>query len=151
MTMGSQARSNTDAAQTPLDISATVSVQVPPTFSLASPDSFRLIDLPVELRFQVYEYLVVVGKVFYTLDPYAVHTNDQDVDQDKYKIRSLAISRVPRAMYNEVEGVYATSNFSVLPHQFYLYTPFNGNPWCMCSKGLSSEILLRVSSISVWR
>jgi hypothetical protein len=87
-------------------------------------DTFRFLDLPVELRCQVYEHFVVVGKVFYTPDDYAVMTEKRFNDWESYKAPHLQILRVCKEIHNEAEDVYLSKNLFVLPDFFAYHAPF---------------------------
>jgi len=81
-------------------------------------------DLPTELRVMVYEELVVVGKVFYTPDAYAVANEKRFKHWTSYRAPSLAILRVSKQVHNEAEEVYLGKNLFVLPDQCTTREPF---------------------------
>ena len=76
---------------------------------------FRFLDLPPELRINIYEHLVVVGKVFYTPDDYAVANKVRLKDWKSYQTPSLGILRVCKQIHDEAEEVYLGKNLFVLP------------------------------------
>jgi len=55
---------------------------------------FRFPDLPVELRVMVYEELVIVGKVFYTPDTYAVENEARFEDWESYPVSNTHVRTV---------------------------------------------------------
>ena len=81
----------------------------------ADEQPFRFLDLPTELRCQVYEYLVVVGKVFYTPDDYAVMNEKRFKDWNSYRAPDLTILRICKQTHNEAEELYLSKNMFVLP------------------------------------
>ena len=80
--------------------------------------AFRFMDLPVELRLEVYKHLVVVGKVFYTPDEFYERAGPRFDQHRIYQPPMLSILRVSKAVYSEAEDVYLTQNLFVLPFQF---------------------------------
>lgn len=84
----------------------------------------RFMDLPMELRLQIYEYLVVVGKVFYIVNSDHTNTSIRLRDHAAYRKPSLAILRVSRQVREEAEDVYFTKNLFILPPNFYASSPF---------------------------
>jgi hypothetical protein len=87
-------------------------------------------DLPVELRDMVYEELVVVGKIFYTPDEYAVMTEKRFKDWKSYRVPCLAILRVSKQVHDEAEKVYLGKNLFVLPDQATSRQPFIQSVHC---------------------
>lgn len=74
-------------------------------------------DLAAELRVQVFEYLVVVGKIFYTPDEYDRDEGPIRFDGcDEHATPSLQLLRVCKQICDEAEDVYATKNLFVLPY-----------------------------------
>ena len=78
---------------------------------------FRFLDLPVELRVMVYKELVIVGKIFYTPDAYAVQNEKRFEDWKSYRTPELAILRTCKQVHDEAEEVYLGKNLFVLPDQ----------------------------------
>ncbi|KAG9206768.1 hypothetical protein G6514_000054 [Epicoccum nigrum] len=89
------------------------------TSTLSSPTTsdqpFRFIDLPTELRLQIYGYLVIVGKVFYKPDDDTVRSNLHRKDFRAYRKPDLSILRVSKAVSKEAEEIYLSQNLFVLP------------------------------------
>jgi hypothetical protein len=92
---------------------------------LRGKDTFRFLDLCTELRCQVYEHFVVVGKVFYTPDDYAVKTETRFKDCTLYKAPELQILRVCKQIHVEAEDMYLSKNLFVLPDFFMYHAPMN--------------------------
>jgi len=76
---------------------------------------FRFLDLPAELRICVYDCLVLVGKVFFTPDAYAVASEKRFKDWRSYRVPSLQILRVCKQVHGEAEELYLSKNLFVLP------------------------------------
>lgn len=75
--------------------------QILPQDSLYSTTAPLFFYLPLELRVQIYEYLVVVGKVFYTPDVYSAQTELKFGAMDAYRKPSLHRFRVCRQIHKE--------------------------------------------------
>jgi hypothetical protein len=103
------------------DSAATSSVMAT-TPALTSPSprdqTFRFLDLPAELRCQIYEYFVVVGKIFYSPDYYSVKNEKRFKDWEAYRTPELTILRVCKQMHSEAEEIYLSKNLFVLPDFF---------------------------------
>lgn len=84
---------------------------------------------------QIYEYRVVVGKVFYTPDVYSAQIELRFVAIDAYCKPSLHRFRVCKQIHNEAEVVYATKNLFVLSYHFNLRRPF-----CNLSNAIFNDI-----------
>jgi len=97
---------------------------------------FRFLDLPVELRVMVYEELVIVGKVFYTPDTYAVENEERFEDWESYRVPSLAILRTCKQVHGEAEKIYLAKNLFVLPDESTKRQPFVGTGLCHNAKSL---------------
>jgi hypothetical protein len=84
----------------------------------------RFLELPVELRIYVYEYLVLVGKVFFKPDDYTVANEKRFEDWKSYRVPSLQILRVCKKVHAEAEELYLSKNLFVLPDFFNTEEPF---------------------------
>lgn len=80
---------------------------------------FRFMDLPRELRINIYEELVVVGKIFYTPHWYTVSQSVRFEDHNKFRKPMLTILRVSHSVSKEAEEVYLTKSLFVLPPQWH--------------------------------
>ncbi|KAJ4345093.1 hypothetical protein N0V95_005940 [Ascochyta clinopodiicola] len=85
---------------------------------------FRFMDLPAELRLEIYKEIVVVGKVFYTPDRCSLSDFARFDDYQNYHKPWLSILRVSKAVHNEAEDVYLSQNLFVLPFDFARLLPF---------------------------
>lgn len=109
-----------------------------PTLIPASPDAFAplsgatrtapsgFLDIPVELRLMVYEYLVLVGKVFYVFTPGKIKTEKGDnfANWMDHAVPDLTIFRICKQVHAEAEALYLQKNLFVLPQWFHLQPPF---------------------------
>jgi hypothetical protein len=77
---------------------------------------FRFLDLPLELRTMVYEYVLVVGKVFYTPTERDLQTSVRFQDLHRYEAPQVQLLRVCKQVHEEAEPVYLAKNLFVLPH-----------------------------------
>lgn len=98
------------APMKPLTITACTSTTIP-----ANNQPFRFLDLPAELRCQIYEYFVVVGKIFYTPDLDSVRNEKRFNDWKMYPTPELTLLRVCKQVRNEAEEIYLAKNLFVLP------------------------------------
>lgn len=79
--------------------------------------SFRFLDSPHELRIQIYEYLVVVGKIFYSPGDIEIREGRHFHAWKQYRIPELSLLRVCKQLQKEAEYVYHTQNmFILLPY-----------------------------------
>ena len=89
---------------------------------------FRFMDLPAEMRVEIYKSLVVVGKVSYTPDWYELENSARFKDLDTTPVPSLTILRVSKVVHEEAEDVYLTQNIFVLPLCWGDMHPFEAKP-----------------------
>jgi hypothetical protein len=83
-------------------------------------------DRPVELRVQVYEELLVVGKVFYTPDHCDIEAGPVHLARWKaYAAPSLSILGVSKQIQNEAEPIYHSKNLFILPDFLHRRQPFS--------------------------
>ncbi|KAF2246737.1 hypothetical protein BU26DRAFT_567081 [Trematosphaeria pertusa] len=88
--------------------------------------AFRFLDLPIELRVQVYEVLLVVGRVFYTPDWFEQREGIRFTDMERYRKPEVQVLRVSKQIHAEAEEIYLAKNIFVLPHMWLVCHPFSG-------------------------
>jgi hypothetical protein len=88
-------------------------------------DSFRLFDLPIELRLHIYEEALVVGKIFYTPSAFDSQREARLKDWRQYHTPSVQLLRVCKRIHEEAEKVYLSQNLFVLPIHCGLHPPFS--------------------------
>jgi hypothetical protein len=88
---------------------------------------FQFLNLPTELRIEVYKKALVVGKVFYTPDHYDIRNGSRFNDYESYEIPSLSLLRVCKQIHHEAEYEYLSKNLFVLPSSFASLNPFSRN------------------------
>lgn len=99
-----------------------------PSSPTTSDQPFRFMDLPTELRLQIYGYLVVVGKVFYKPDDDSVLSSPRRFkDLRAYRKPDLSILMVSKAVHKEAEEVFLSQNLFVLPVQLERYFDDSGS------------------------
>jgi hypothetical protein len=118
--------------------------------------AFRFLDLPAELRVQIYEVLVVVGKVFFTPDWYEVEQSQRFTHWKDYRIPNLQVLRVCKQIYAEAADVYFAKNLFLLPPDYNLTYPFQhvekGDTSLQPHKGLrlfSTTGLQKIRNLSI--
>jgi hypothetical protein len=113
------------ADTTPSDPGTCPPPEVVAPVTTTKPDQpLRFLDLPIEIRLCIYEYFVVVGKVFYTPTELEKEEGSRFLDMDDYAVPSLTILRVNKQIHDEAERVYLSMNLFVLPLGFHLKQPF---------------------------
>ena len=88
---------------------------------------FCFLDLPVELRIEVYKKVLVVGKVFYTPDQHDIRNGSRFNDYESCEVLSLSLLRVCKQIHHEAEYEYLSKNLFVLPSSFAYMNPFYSN------------------------
>ncbi|KAL1648192.1 hypothetical protein SLS61_007064 [Didymella pomorum] len=112
----------------------------------------RFMELPAELRIEVYKLLAVIGKVFYTPDGYDL---GEGLSFEYYKdspTPSLTILRVSKAIHEEAEDVYLSQNTFVLPSAFDTMRPFDKSSEDRCAPHrqlFSDRALLKLKHVSL--
>jgi hypothetical protein len=95
---------------------------------------FRFLDLTAELRLQVYEYVLVTGKIFYTPDEYSQRTEPRFKHKGYYYRKpNYRLLRVYKQINAEAEEVYLSKNLFILPDYFFYREPINYNEREQCS------------------
>jgi hypothetical protein len=119
------------------------------TISAPEAQAFRFLDLPTELRVEIYEYVVVVGKIFYAPDWYDKREGPVRFhDCDKYAVPSLQLLRVCKQVQYEAENVYAAKNLFVLPYQFADAEPFMFSPVRGVRPLFSEAVVKKIKNLS---
>ena len=93
-----------------------------PAIYPTSAQPFHSMDLPVELRIQIYEPIVVVGNIFFRAEY-------SSSEYKAYHRPSLSILRVSKAVHHEAEETYLTENLFVLPSRFHDRMPYTSEEY----------------------
>lgn len=102
----------------------------------------------MEIRYQIYEKLIVVAKVFYNVDGLSFHNEDRARERSAYRRPDLAVLRVSKAVHKEAEGIYLSKNQFVLPLLFYTHQPFNTDDGAGSRKLFSTRALRVIKHVS---
>ncbi|KAF9700876.1 hypothetical protein EKO04_001160 [Ascochyta lentis] len=148
-----------DTPPSPLPATDSLELQATPSSELqATPSSelqaesitpSRFLELPAELRLQIYEELVVVGKVFYTPGYKSLKSYVRFKDYSNYTKPSLAILRVCKTTHKEAEDVYLSKNLFVLPPNFSLSQPFTNKQYFGHRPLFSTAAFARLKHVSI--
>jgi hypothetical protein len=102
--------------------------------------SCRFFDLSFELRLQIYEYLLIPGKVFFTPDEYSIRKEHRYKNKHGYQRPQLQLLRVCKQIHAEAEDVYLSKNLFVLPDYFVYHGPIVGSKVQNCSLVVDGHI-----------
>jgi hypothetical protein len=85
----------------------------------------HFLELATEIRLQIYSYLVVVGKVFYSPDDFTLVSDARFKGCFLYRKPELKLLRVCQQIHDEAEELYLSKNLFVLPDFFHFRNPIN--------------------------
>ncbi|KAF2273417.1 uncharacterized protein EI97DRAFT_503494 [Westerdykella ornata] len=100
---------------------------------------FRFLDLPLEIRFMIYEEVLVVGKVFYTPTDYDLSNGERCDNYQSFKKPELQLLKVCKRIHAEAEPIYLAKNLFVLPVDWFKHSPFRSPGGTSSSRFLFSE------------
>jgi hypothetical protein len=109
-------------------------------------------DLPPELRVQVYAELVVVGRVYYTPSRIERKGSHRFDGYRPWHRPSLSILRVSKSVHDESEEVYLGRNIFVLPLTWLTLQPFTNTthrPSSTDRRLFSSAALTKLKHLSI--
>lgn len=129
-----------EAAAAPALNSVFSTIGTPESIVSPTPHS-NFMDLPVELRLQVYRELVVVGKIFYSPERCSSECSTRLNGYKVYSKPSLTILRVSKIIHREAEDLYLSQNLFVLPSDFGERYPLARR------KGLKRRFLFSVNGL----
>lgn len=97
------------------------------------------LDLPAEIRCNVYKELLVVGRVYYKNEWQCEYRDKRESGREKYLEPSLAILLVCKLIHGEAEQVYLKGNMFVFPSGWLKYAPFKATSHRFNKRYLFSE------------
>ena len=79
----------------------------------------------MEVRFLIYEEVLVVGRVFYTPTEEEADNSGRMANHTLFRKPELQLLRVCQQIHDEAEPIYLKNNLFVLPSSWYQCLPFD--------------------------
>jgi hypothetical protein len=94
-----------------------------PLLNARSSQHFELLDLPAEFRAVIYEMVLAISRIFFTLGSGGWYSSARFKERDLYHEPAQPL-RACKLWHKVIEPVYLSKNIFVLPLEWRFYSPF---------------------------